>query len=63
MFPQQQSGNILSICHRDDPLCHGIPLPILGHLTYLRDVGRVASWIYNRTEALVARDDEGSPEI
>ncbi|KIJ51184.1 carbohydrate esterase family 5 protein, partial [Sphaerobolus stellatus SS14] len=47
-FPEELRSRILSICHVDDPLCHGIPIPVLGHLTYWRDVGMAALWVFYR---------------
>ena len=44
-FPEALRGVILSTCHDDDPLCYGIPIPVLGHLTYWRDVGTASAWV------------------
>ncbi|KAF8247822.1 cutinase, partial [Wilcoxina mikolae CBS 423.85] len=44
-FPGVPKKNVLTFCNLDDPICFGIPLPILGHQKYKKDAVKAAAWV------------------
>ncbi|KAF8242629.1 alpha/beta-hydrolase [Wilcoxina mikolae CBS 423.85] len=44
-FPGVLKKNVLTFCNLDDPICFGIPLPILGHQKYKTHTAKAAAWV------------------
>ncbi|KAF8533896.1 hypothetical protein BDD12DRAFT_897510 [Trichophaea hybrida] len=44
-FPGVLKKNVLTFCNVDDPICFGIPLPILSHQKYKTDAVKAAAWV------------------